>query len=49
MFSLVYPSEPAPLAAPGLSPRDEILPTLAGTDSAVRGCRKLEGEEDGDR
>ena len=29
--------------------RDEILPTLSGTDSAVRGCRKLEGEEDGDR
>ena len=24
-------------------PRDEILPTLAGTDSAVRGCRMLEG------
>lgn len=27
-------------------PRDEILPTLAGTDSAVRGCRKIEGGDE---
>ena len=29
-------------------PRDEILPTLAGTASAVRGCWKIEGEQGGD-
>ena len=30
-------------------PRDEIMPKLAGTSSAVRPCRKIDGEEEDDR
>lgn len=35
MFSLVYPSEPAPLVAPGLGPRDEILPVVESNGLVV--------------